>query len=384
MNNAMPARWLYSILWLSLAPSAFCQAIQSPDLSRMELFPADNPWHWDITSFDIHPRNSAYLQSIGASKALHPDFGTVLEGAAWGIPYITVSASQAKVEIHYTHYGDESDPGPYPIPLSAPVEGGSSSSGDRHVIAVDTTNQILYELFHAFPKANRWDASSGAVFDLKINDHHPEKWTSADAAGLPILPGLLRYDEVYIKKNIDHAIRMTVNLSQKKYLFPARHYASSSTDLNRPPMGLRFRLKKNFDTSSFSAPNRVILRAMMKHGLIVADNGGDWFFSGAPDSRWNDDDINELKKVKGSDFEAVLSIRENGTVVTPPDVTLSIYNLPYRLGKSAGKVIQYPFFTMGNVQTRFLQGSNAGSIQIRRLDGRRASYAGTVILNVLP
>jgi hypothetical protein len=231
-----------------------------------------------------------------------------------------VTSAQPLVQIVYTDYGDESDPGPFPMPLTAAIEGGSASTGDRHVITVDKDRKILCELYYAFPQTDHWNASSGAKFDLTINDNHPLGWTLADAAGLPIFPGLVRYEEVYIKKEVNHAIRMTIQNSQKAYIFPARHYASSSTDTNRPPMGLRFRMKAGYDISGFSAPIKVICTAMKKHGLIVADNGSNWYISGAPDPRWSDDTLGELKTIPGSAFEAVLTIDAQGNPIKPTAV----------------------------------------------------------------
>ena len=233
----------------------------------------------------------------GGNKNLHPDFGG---GGAYGIPYITVPGTQPMVPVNFTDYGDESDPGPYPIPLDAPIEGG----GDRHVLAIDRDRCKLYELFAATPRGTRWDAASGAVFDLRSNELRPEGWTSADAAGLPIFPGLVRYDEV-ARGRIDHALRFTVSQTQRGYIHPATHFASSSTDPNRPPMGLRFRLKAGFDTSPYTGQARVILEALKKYGMIVADNGSNWYITGAMDPRWNDIDLRQLKSVPGSAFEVV-------------------------------------------------------------------------------
>lgn len=314
-------------------------SLLSPSLTGTPLFPADNYWHWDISALPVHPNSDNLVKSVGAAVSLHPDFGTTYQGVPWGIPYITVRKDEPRVAVHYTAYGDESDPGPFPIPLSAPIEGGPASKGDRHVIAVDLDAGLLYELFSAYPKAAgnglpaRWEAASGAVFDLKKNDYHPKGWTSADAAGLPILPGLLRYEEVAVKKEVDHAIRMTVSRSRRHFLWPASHQAGSTADTNAPSMGLRFRLKAGFDISRFSPENQVILRAMKKHGLIVADNGGNWFFSGAPDARWNDAEIDKLKALKGSDFEAVLTVDAKGNPLLPPGMTTGGTGLVMKAGK---------------------------------------------------
>jgi hypothetical protein len=264
------------------------------------VFPADNAWNRDVSALPADSNSGNYLTAIagfGGNQKLHADFGGDGE---YGIPYITVPGTQTKVPIDFTDYGDESDAGPYPIPLTAPVEGGS----DAHVLAVDRDHCKLYELFAASSGTGRWSAASGAVFDLTSNALRPEGWTSADAAGLPIFPGLVRYDEV-ASGHIDHALRFTVSRSQRAYLHPATHWASSSTDPNLPPMGLRFRLQASFDVSSYTGQARVVLNAMKKYGMIVADNGSNWFISGAADTRWNDDDLNQLKQVPGSAFEVV-------------------------------------------------------------------------------
>ena len=275
------------------------------------LFPDDNPWNQDVSKEAIDPNSANLIASIGLEKPLHPDFGTVWAGAPSGIQYVVVPGSQPKVPIEFD-YADESDPGPYPVPPDAPIEGGPKSKGDRHILVLDRDNWKLYELFSAYPKGNGWKAGSGAIFDLRTNDLRPQSWTSADAAGLPILPGLVRYDEAVEKKAIEHALRFTVVKTRRGYVAPATHYASPHKDPNLPPMGMRVRLKSDYDTSKFPPECQVILRALQKYGMIVADNGGNWFLSGAPDPRWNDDRLRALKKVKGKDFEVV----KMGTVVT--------------------------------------------------------------------
>lgn len=291
-------------------------ALKSPDLSGIQVFPADNYWHWDISAFPLHPNSANLVASVGKTVSLHPDFGSVYEGAPFGIPYIVVDKSQAKVAINYTDYGDESDPGPFPVPLNAPIEGGSGADGDRHVLVIDKDAKILYELFSAYPQSAAWDAACGAKFDLTSNALRKDTWTSADAAGLPILPGLVRYDE--IKRGvIDHAIRLTVDVSRKAYIWPARHSAGSTTSPDAPPMGQRYRLKAAFDTSGYPRAAKIVLVALKKYGMIVADNGSNWFISGAPDDSMPDAEINALKKVKGSDFEAVQSVDANGQPLTP-------------------------------------------------------------------
>jgi len=272
-----------------------------------QLFPPDNAWNEDISNSPIDPNSDNLIASIGTTTNLHPDFGTVWNGAPNGIPYVVVSGSQPKVPLIWTAYGDESDPGPYPIPADAPIEGGPSSDGDRHVLVIDRDNWKLYELGYAFPINNgaSWNANCGAIFDLNSNALRPAGWTSADAAGLPIFPGLVRYDEVVEQQEITHAIRFTAQITRRAYVPPATHWASSNTSVNRPPMGMKVRLKASFDISTFSPHIQVILRAFKKYGLILADNGSNWYFSGAPDMRWSDNELNALKTLKGSNFEVV-------------------------------------------------------------------------------
>jgi hypothetical protein len=239
---------------------------------------------------------------MGLDTGLHPDFGAVWEGEPIGIPYNLVDNSTPKVAIHFTDYGDESDPGPYPVPKNVAAEGG----GDKHVLVIDTINRKLYELFNASPRADgSWDASSGAVFDLNSNALRPKGWTSADAAGLPIFPGLVRYDEAVEKGEIKHALRFTASKTQKGFINPARHYASSCTDAKLPPMGLRVRLKSSVNISGYPKEVQIILNALKTYGMILADNGSNWYVSGSPDSRWNDSSLAKIKGIKGRDFEVV-------------------------------------------------------------------------------
>ena len=276
----------------------------------LEIFPPDNPWNTDISQLPVHPKSREYLTSIGLDRPLHPDFGTVWNGAPSGIPYVVVDQEQPRVPVAF-EYADESDVGPYPIPRDAPIEGGEKGEGDRHVIVVDYHAKKLYEIFSARRQGSGWKAGSGAVFDLTSNKLRPAGWTSADAAGLPIFPGLARYEEVE-QGEVRHALRFTVRKTQRGYLPPATHFASRSTDANLPPMGLRVRLKADYDITKFPSSAQVILRGLKKYGMLLADNGGDWFVSGAPHPHWNDDELHTLKKVKGSDFEAV----ETGGIVT--------------------------------------------------------------------
>ena len=295
--------------------TGWAMAQGAPTIAGCPIFPADNVWNKPIDHLPIDSNSSAYITSIGATTGLHPDFGTVWEGAPIGIPYNIVPGTQPRVSITFD-YDDESDPGPYPIPPGAVIEGGDASSGDRHILVLDEDNCILYETFYSWPQEDgSWWAGSGAVYDLHSNALRPRGWTSADAAGLPILPGLVRYDEL-ASGEITHALRFTVQHTRKAFIWPARHYASSLTSTNYPPMGQRFRLKAGFATSGFSPEVQVILRALKKYGMILADNGSNWYISGVSDSRWNDDTlVGELKLVKGSDFEAV----DESSLVVDPD-----------------------------------------------------------------
>ena len=279
------------------APPAQPPASGGSLLGGCQVFPADNPWNQDISQAQLDPNSANYIASIEAHRQyLHADFGS---NPSYGIPYVVVPASQPFVPITFTAYGSESDPGPYPVPLNAPVEQGS----DAHVLVADSGNCHLYELYNAHQQGNGWDADSGAIFDLHSNALRPDTWTSADAAGLPILPGLARYDEVAAGV-INHALRFTVDQTQNGFIHPATHQAGAN-DPNAPPMGLRLRLKASFDLSPFHGESLVILTALKRYGMIVADNGSSWFISGATDSRWDDNDLNQLKSVPGSAFETV-------------------------------------------------------------------------------
>jgi hypothetical protein len=272
----------------------------SPALGSRRVFPADNPWNADISSLPVDPSSATLIESCGV-RNLHPDFGSV-----YGIPYVLAGSSTPRRPVSFD-YADESDPGPYPIPDGAPIEGGASSTGDRHVLVVDTTAWKLYELFDAHPLngGTSWSAGSGAVFDLASNTLRPRYWTSADAAGLPIFPGLVRYDETVTRRLIDHAVRFTCPRTRMAFISPARHYASSDTSSALPPMGMRVRLKSSFDVSGYAPEVQVILSAMKKYGMILADNGSGWYVTGAPDPRWDDDRLAGLKQVPSSAFEVV-------------------------------------------------------------------------------
>jgi len=268
-------------------------------------FPTNNWWNQDISTSEVDPDSETLITSIGLNKNIHPDFGTFWEGGPIGIPYVVVSGTEAKSTVSFD-YDDESDHVGYPIPSNAPIEGGEDSDGDRHILVIDRDNWVLYELYYAFKLgATSWSAGSGAVFNLNSNELRPKGWTSADAAGLPIFPGLVRYDEVMVQKEIKHALRFTAQHTRKAFITPARHWASSLTDSQYPPMGMRVRLKASVDISSFSQNDQVILIALKKYGMILADNGSDWFISGAHDSRWDDDELSEIKNLHGRDFEVV-------------------------------------------------------------------------------
>ena len=272
-----------------------------PSVGECYIFPANNISNTRIDSLPVHARSDAWIASIGASTGLKADFGSGLyEGSPIGIPYTTAAGSQPEVSINFD-YDDESDPGPYRIPPDAPIEGGD----DRHVLVVDRDNCVLTEVFEATKHSpTSWSGGSGAIFDLNSNDLRPSGWTSADAAGLPILPGLARYDEIEAGE-IAHALRFTARRSQKAYVWPARHYASDNTDPDLPPMGARVRLKANVDVSGYPPEMRIILLALQRYGMFLADNGSDWFISGAPDSRWNNDNLQQLRSIIGNHLEFV-------------------------------------------------------------------------------
>jgi hypothetical protein len=272
-----------------------------PVLGGCAMFPADNTWNRDISALPVDADSATYIASIyatGGNGFLHADFGG---GGAYGVPFIVVPQSQPPAPINFTDYGDESDPGPYPVPLDAPLEGGGE--GDSHVLALQQGSCRLFEMYNAHPRGDHWDASSGAVFDLNSNALRPASWTSADAAGLPILPGLVRYDEVAAGA-INHAVRFTAGRVQRAWVAPATHYGTSR-DPAMPPYGVKLRLKASFDTSPYHSEARVILEALKRYGMILADQGSSWFITGASDPRWNDEDLNQLKRVPGSAFDVV-------------------------------------------------------------------------------
>lgn len=290
------------------------RSASSPSIENCLVFPVDNVWNTRIDNLPIDSKSDEYIASIGADIVVHPDFGTVWNGAPIGIPYNIVTGAQPLSQISF-EYTDESDPGPYPIPTDPLIEGGSSSDGDRHILIVDKDNCILYEIYRAYPlEGNTWEAGSGAIYNLRSNNLRPDTWTSADAAGLPILPGLVRYEEI-AAGIITHALRFTAVNTRKQHIWPARHDASPITDENVPPMGQRFRLISSFNITGFSPEVQVILKALKEYGMFLADNGSNWYITGSPDSRWDDDMlVRELRLVKGLDFEAV---DESGLILDP-------------------------------------------------------------------
>jgi hypothetical protein len=311
--GATPPGSLSPIPSRSAAPSPSPASATSPAAAHgCSIMPADNVWRADVSHLPVLAKSATYVASIGTAASVHADFGSGLyQGAPIGIPITTVSASQAKVNVAF-RYAAESDRGPYPIPKSPAIEGGPSSSGDRHVVLYDPAHCMDYELFAAYPKSDGWTAGSGAIFNLASNKLRPAGWTSADAAGLPILPGLVTWADMK-SGHINHAIRVTVPSTQASYLWPARHQASSSSDTSLPPMGLRLRLKASVDISHLPSQAKIVAAAMKKYGIIVADNGSPWFISGAPDVHFNNDALHALGALTGKDFEAV---DESGLMVS--------------------------------------------------------------------
>lgn len=279
---------------------------QGASLNGFVPFPSDSLWNQDISAQPVDSNSTGIINYIGASTAVHADFGSgTYNGSIIGIPYVVVGAGQPLVNINFNAYGDESDPGPMPVPANAPIEGDPNPSGDQHVLVVDQNQCWIYELYSASPAGGgAWNAGSAAVWDMLSNEQRPYTWTSADAAGLPIFPGLVRYDEV-ASGAVHHAIRFTLQHTRAAFTPPASHWAANSTDPNAAPMGMRMRLKASFDMSGFSQQNQVILQALKKYGMILADNGSSMYLSGAPDDRWNNDDLHNLGSLKASDFEVV-------------------------------------------------------------------------------
>jgi hypothetical protein len=301
-------------------PPPSCSAMsldQGGSLNGFVPFPADNLWNQDISSAPVDANSSAIINFIGGAIGLHPDFGTgQYNGQSVGIPYLVVGSQQQPLPITFTAYGSESDPGPMPIPVNTLIEGyPAPGSGDRHVLVLDNNNCFLYELYNAYPNAASWNADSAAVWDLTTDEKRPYTWTSADAAGLPVFPGLARYDDVAAGQ-IKHALRFTLQSSRAAFVPPASHWAANSTNALAAPMGMRLRLKASFDISSFSAANQAILTALKKYGMIMADNGSSMYISGAPDARWDNNDLHNLGSVTASDFEVV----QMNPIYTAPNI----------------------------------------------------------------
>jgi hypothetical protein len=328
------------ILLFILSPAAYAD----PLIGGCQVFPLDNPWNADISAAAVHPDSDTYIANINNNGGdfVHPDFGS---NPAYGIPYISVSGTQAKVPITFL-YDDESDPGPYPFPPNAPIESG----GDKHVIAIDTDNCVLYETFNSQyvgGTQQAWEADSGAIFNLDSNALRPDGWTSADAAGLPIFPGLARCAEV-VSGEVKHAFRFTVSRTQRAYIYPATHYASSITDPDYPPMGLRFRLKDEYDLSGFSGQALVIAQALKKYGMILADNGSNWYISGEHDQGcWDDEELDQLKDIPGTAFEVVVSpapatvVLPTPTLSTPADGASTMTNPPTLIWNTITSAVRY-------------------------------------------
>jgi hypothetical protein len=294
----------------ALALAGVAEARPLPGAPNCPVFPRDNHWNQRVDGLPVHRNSDAIVRSIGSDDTVHADFGSGLwEGGPIGIPLATVGARQQRVPVAFD-YAEESDRGPYPIPRDAPIEGGRGADGDRHMIVVDRSRCRLYELFAAYPRDGgaRWTAGSGAIWNLRSNRLRPRGWTSADAAGLPILPGLARYDEVR-RGRIDHALRFTASRTRRAFVYPARHFASNLTDPGLPAMGQRLRLRRGYDISRFPRQARVVLRALKRYGMILADNGSSWYVSGAPSRGWDNDDLHSLHDVPGSAFEVVDSSR---------------------------------------------------------------------------
>jgi hypothetical protein len=297
-------RLLPFVFVVLLAGGASAQALRLPSAPRCPVFPKTNAWNQRVDRLPVAANSAQIIASIGADRGLKADFGSGLwQSAPIGIPITVLGRKQPKSRVTF-EYAGESDRGPYPIPRTVKIEGGRHSDGDRHALILDRDSCRLYELFALYPQGRGWRAGSGAIWNLRSNRLRPAGWTSADAAGLPILPGLARYDEVR-RGVIDHALRFTVRRTRRAYVYPARHYASSSIDPTLPPMGLRVRLRASFDVSGYPRQARIVLSALKRYGMMVSDNGSDWFITGEPHPRWRNDELRTLGRVKGSDFEVV-------------------------------------------------------------------------------
>ena len=348
------------------------------------VLPANNIWNTPVDTLPVLSNSASMVTTIGASTGFHADFGAGMwNGGPIGIPFITVPGTQTKYPATFL-YADESDAGPYAVPLNAPIEGGSNSTGDRHAIAIDTGHCILYELYNAFPQTASWSADAGAIFDLNSNALRPSGWTSADAAGFPIMPGLVTYDEV-LSGEIKHAIRFTAPRSRQEFVWPARHYASSLTGTQYPRMGERFRLKASVDISSYPADVQVILRAMKRYGIMMADNGSAWYISGQPDPRWNDSNLHTLGQLLGSNFEAVdatvLMIDPNSGAALQNGVTVTVS--PSSASVRTGRMQPFTATVSGapNTVTWSVNGTTGGDGVVGVIDANGQYYAPTVVPN---
>jgi hypothetical protein len=304
MRKLLPV--LLLIAAVSAAALAFAADGTRPRVAGCTVFPKNNPWNQRVDRLPVAGNSDTIIRSIGPDKGMHADFGSGLyDGGRIGIPYTSATRKTKRYKVSFD-YADESDKGPYPIPKGVPIEGGRQSDGDRHALIVDRAHCKLYELYALYPKngGTSWHAGSGAIWSLRSNKLRPKGWTSADAAGLPILPGLARYPEAK-HGAINHALRFTVSRTRSAFVYPARHQASSDDDPSLPPMGLRVRLKASFDISKYPRQSRIVLKALKRYGMIVADNGSDWYVSGAPNKGWDNDDLHSLGGVKGSAFEVV-------------------------------------------------------------------------------
>jgi hypothetical protein len=371
-------------LILVLASCVVADAFAQQTIGSCSILPPDNIWNTPVDTLPILSNSSAMVTTIGASTSLHADFGSgTWNGGPIGIPFITVPGTQTKYPATF-YYPDESDPGPYAIPLNAPIEGGSNSTGDRHAIAVDTDNCVLYELYDAHPQTSSWSAGSGAVFDLRSNALRPAGWTSADAAGLPIMPGLVTYDEV-LTGEIKHAIRVTAPQTRQAYVWPARHYASSLTGTQYPRMGERFRLKASFDVTPYPSEVQVILRAMKRYGIMLADNGSSWFISGQPDGRWNDSNLHMLGQVLGSNFEAVdatvLELDPNSGAAAQNGVTVTVAPSSATVRTTRSRVFSATVTGAPNTVIWSVNGINGGNTVAGLIDTGGVYTAPTVVPN---
>jgi hypothetical protein len=346
---------------------------QSPTIGGCPVFPGDNPWNIDISNYPVHPNSDGFINAISENKQyLHADFGS---DTLYGIPYVVVDSTQPFVPITYSLYGDQSDPGPFPFPANAPIEGGwnAPTNSDRHVLVIDKSNCMLYEVWQGSKDqtGSGWTASNGAKFDLTKNEYRPDSWTSADAAGLPIFPGLVRYEEAAAGA-INHAVRFTAHNSQKGWIHPARHEAGGN-DTHYPPMGLRVRMKANYDISNVTGKSKIILQALKKYGMILADNGSSWFISGTSNLLWDDNDLNQLKKIPGSAFEVVytgpIKTASSSIAITTPSAGATV------TGGSTNYLIQCT--TSGVDTLRTLEFSSDGGAHWYLVSGGRGTTTFT-------